>query len=203
LNTLTYAAIAVAVSVIFGFLLALCAGRDKRLRTVVFVASIVLVTLPPAFGALGFIHVGTAAPAILDPVFRGRLPLGFNAAIRCLPIVAIFAMHSFGTSSPSWANIAAVHGVRLPVYLRKVLLPWLAPSLLVAGFLSALISTSDVTSALLLHPPGEGSFPLAIFSIMANAPESLTAALCLLYLGVALAVVILGVITAQFIRRKI
>ena len=112
-------------------------------------------------------------------------------------------MRSFGTSSPSWANIAAVHGVRLPVYFRKVLLPWLAPSLLVAGVLSALISTSDVTSALLLHPPGEGSFPLAIFSVMANAPESLTAALCLLYLGVALAVVILGVITAQFIRRKI
>lgn len=203
LNTMIYAAIAVAVAVILGFLLALCAGRDKRLRTIVFVASIVLVTLPPAFGALGFIHLGTAAPAILDPVLRSRLPVGFNAAIRCLPIVAIFAMRSFGTSSPSWANIAAVHGVRLPVYLRKVLLPWLVPSLLVAGVLSALISTSDVTSALLLHPPGEGSFPLAIFSVMANAPESLTASLCLLYLGAALAVVILGVTAAQFVRRKI
>lgn len=203
LNTLIYAAIAVAVAVSLGCLLALCAGRDKRLRTVVFVASIVLVTLPPAFGALGFIHVATAAPAILDPLLRSRFPMGFNSAIRCLPIVAIFAMRSLGTSSPSWANIAALHGVRLPVYLCKVLLPWLAPSLLVAGVLSALIATSDVSSALLLHPPGEASFPLAIFSVMTNAPESLTAALCLLYLGVALAVILVGLVTAQFIRRKI
>jgi iron(III) transport system permease protein len=203
LNTLIYAAIAVGVAVSLGCLLALCAGRDKRLRTVVFVASIVLVTLPPAFGSLGFIHVGSVAPALLDPLLRGRFPVGFNAAMRCLPIVAILAMRGFGTSSSSWANIAAVHGVRLPLYLRKVLLPWLAPSLLAAGLFSALISTSDVTSALLLHPPGEGSFPLAIFSVMANAPESLNAALCLLYLGVALALVIVGVITAQFVGRKI
>ena len=203
LNTLIYAAIAVGVAVSFGCLLAVCAGRDQRLRTVVFVAGIVLVTLPPAFGALGFIHVGSVAPATFDSLLRGRFPVGFNAAIRCLPIVAIFAMRSFGTSSPSWANIAAVHGVRLPLYFCKVLLPWLAPALLVAGVLSALISTSDVTSALLLHPPGEDSFPLAIFSVMSNAPESLTAALCLLYVGAALAIVVAGVITTHFCRRKI
>ena len=203
LNTLIYAAIAVGVAVSLGGLLALCAGRDKRLRTIIFVASIVLVTLPPAFGALGLIHLGSSAPAMLDPLLRSRFPVGFNAAIRCLPIVAIFAMRSFGTSSPSWANIAAVHGVRLPLYFCKVLLPWLAPALLVSGVLSALISTSDVTSALLLHPPGEDSFPLTIFSVMSNAPESLTAALCLLYLGVAIAIVVVGVITTRFCRRRI
>jgi hypothetical protein len=38
---------------------------------------------------------------------------------------------------------------------------------------------------LLLHPPGEASLPLAIFSVMANAPESLVASLCLTYLLVA------------------
>jgi iron(III) transport system permease protein len=203
LNTVIYAAIAVTVAVTLGSLLALCAGRDKRLRTVIFVASIVLVTLPPALGALGFVHVATAAPPVLDPLLRSRFPVGFNAGIRCLPIVAIFAMRSLGTSSPSWANVAAMHGVRLPVYFRRVLVPWIFPSLLLAGGLSGLISTADVTSALLLHPPGEGSFPLAIFSVMANAPESLTAALCLLYLGVAFAVVIVGTIITHLVRRKI
>ena len=71
-DTVIYVAIAVSVAVMLGSLLAVCAGRDTRLRTVVFVASIVLVTLPPAFGALGFIHVANAAPAILDPLLRSR-----------------------------------------------------------------------------------------------------------------------------------
>jgi ABC-type spermidine/putrescine transport system permease subunit II len=201
-STVIYAAIAVTVAVTLGSLLAACAGRDKRLRTVVFVSSIVLVTLPPAFGALGFIHVATAAPPALDLLLRSRFPVGFNAGIRCLPIVAIFVMRSLGTTSPSWANVAAAHGIRLPIYFRRVLLPWIIPSLLLAGMLSALISTADVTSALLLHPPGEGSFPLAIFTVMANAPESLTAALCLLYFAVALAVVIVAAITTNLVRRK-
>ena len=45
---------------------------------------------------------------------------------------------------------------------------------------------------LLLHPPGHGSLPLAVFTIMANAPEALVAMLCLFYVTLALAVAVAG-----------
>ena len=55
----------------------------------------------------------------------------------------------------------------------------------VAVLLTALLATADIATVLLLHPPGEASLPLAIFTIMANAPESLVASLCLLYILIA------------------
>ena len=45
------------------------------------------------------------------------------------------------------------------------------------------VATADITTALLLSPPGRGSLPLAIFTVMANAPEALVGTLCLLYVG--------------------
>jgi hypothetical protein len=53
--------------------------------------------------------------------------------------------------------------------------------------LVALLASAEVSTVLLLHPPGEASFPLAIFTVMANAPESLVASLCLLYFALGLA----------------
>ena len=43
---------------------------------------------------------------------------------------------------------------------------------------------------LLLHPPGRGTLPLAIFTIMANAPEALVAMLCLFYAALVAALAI-------------
>jgi len=121
--------------------------------------------------------------------------------MRCLPIAAIIAMRSLGTSSPSWADAAAVHGVPLRVYLGRVLLPWLLPAALLTALLCALIASADVSTVLLLHPPGEASLPLAIFTVMANAPESLVGALCLVYLGGAAILLALGIALTRFIRR--
>ena len=45
----------------------------------------------------------------------------------------------------------------------------------------SLLATADVGTVLLLHPPGHTSLPLAIFTVMANAPEAQVASLCLLY----------------------
>ena len=85
------------------------------------------------------------------------------------------------------------------VYFVRVLLPWLAPSALLAAAAVALLAIADIHSVLLLHPPGQSSLPLAIFTVMANAPESLVASLCLAYLGGAAALMT----AAVFLTRRI
>ena len=48
-----------------------------------------------------------------------------------------------------------------------------------------LLANAEVVTVLLLRPPGEDSYPVSIFTWMANAPVGLISALCLLYvLGV-------------------
>ena len=41
-----------------------------------------------------------------------------------------------------------------------------------------------------VQPPGEASLPVAIFTVMANAPESLVATLCLIYVAGAATILI-------------
>jgi ABC-type spermidine/putrescine transport system permease subunit II len=120
--------------------------------------------------------------------------------MHCLPLAVIIAMRSIGTTSPSWANAAAVHGVPLRLYFGRILVPHLLPAMLLAALLCALIATADVSTILLLHPPGETSLPLAIFTVMANAPESLVGALCLAYLGGAAVLMCLAAALARFAR---
>jgi ABC-type Fe3+ transport system permease subunit len=84
---------------------------------------------------------------------------------------------------PSRARAAAVHGVGVGAYLRHILLPALVPAMLASTLTVALLASGEVGLVLLLRPPGEDSLPVALFTVMANAPEATVAALCLVLLA--------------------
>jgi ABC-type Fe3+ transport system permease subunit len=87
----------------------------------------------------------------------------------------------------TWAQVAALHDVPLGRYIRNVAVPFLLPSAGLALLLVALLVTADVGTVHLLSPPGESSLPLTIFTVMANTREARVSALCLLYIGLAIA----------------
>lgn len=184
-NTLLYAAGAGVIAATLGLLLAVCAGRSDRLRTVCVGMALALFSLPPALTALGVVQLATTAPAWADPLLRSRLTVCVALGLRFFPVAAVLGLRAWGSTSATWALAAAVHGVPLTRYLWRVVLPLLLPAGAVAMLLVALLATADVSTVLLLHPPGEDSLPLSIFTVMANAPESLVAALCLVYVAVA------------------
>ena len=92
-------------------------------------------------------------------------------------------MRAVGTLSPSWTDAAKVHGVSWGRFLLRVILPLLAPAVLVGALLVMVLAAADITTTHLLQPTtGRPSLPLAIFTVMANSPEGLVASLCLIYL---------------------
>jgi iron(III) transport system permease protein len=200
-NTLRYGLVASLLATVLGLTLAVCAGRSPKLRVALLAGLVLLFALPPSLGALGWIHLAGVSPASLDPVLRSPFTVGLALALRFFPVAALFAMRGLGTASPSWADAAAIHGVPLVTFARKVVAPWLAPVLLPAAILVFLLATADVSSVLLLHPPGKGSLPLAIFTVMANAPESLVGALCLTYVGGAAVLLALAWFTMHSLKR--
>ncbi|HEV8717171.1 MAG TPA: hypothetical protein VGX03_30670 [Candidatus Binatia bacterium] len=184
-NTLLYAAGAGGIAATLGLLLAVCTGRSDRFRTVCIGMALALFSLPPALTALGVVQLATTVPAWTDPLLRSRLTVCVVLGLRFFPVAAVLGLRAWGSTSATWALAAAVHGVPLTTYLWRVVLPLLLPAGAVATLLVALLATADVSTVLLLHPPGESSLPLSIFTVMANAPESLVAALCLVYVAVA------------------
>ena len=181
-NTLLYATGSAVVAVALGFTVAFCVGRAPRRRLVVFALLLAVFSLPPALGALGTLRASSAAPAWLDPFLRSRFTVCALLGVRFLPVAAFVGIRAWGTTSASWTAQAALSGVSLAKYLRKVLLPLMAPAAALAFLLVSLAATAEVGTVLLLSPPGEATLPLAIFTVMANAPEAHVASLCVLYL---------------------
>jgi ABC-type Fe3+ transport system permease subunit len=184
-NTLVYAVGAALIASTVGLLSAFFAGRSRRLRAVCLGVSLGLFAMPPALIALGLVQLGTAAPAWADPMLRSRMTVCIALGLRLFPVAAVLGLRAWASMPVSWASAASVSGVPLGVYLRRVVFPFFVPTGMVALLLASLLAAADVGTVLLLHPPGEASLPLAIFSVMANAPESLVASLCLAYVLVA------------------
>lgn len=185
-DTLIYAALAAGIAVVIAFALAGVAGRSPARRRWLVTAALALLALPPALPALWLIP------------WSGRVTLGLALALRGLPLAILLALRAVGSMPPSWADAARVHRVSRGTYLLRVALPWCSRWALPAAVIAALLATAEVGTVLLLHPPGHASLPLAVFTIMANAPEALVAMLCLLYVSLALVLTVLG---QQFIRR--
>lgn len=174
-----------------GWTLALAVGRVRRTASVVLACCIVLFAQPPALIALGLVASASSAPVGADPLLRSDLTVVLALAARLFPVAAVLCLRAWATMPATWAMAASVHGVGLFRYAARVLLPHFGPSLALSALAVALIGAADIGTALLLHRPGSQSFPLAIFTVMANAPESLVAALCVLYVAVA-AVLVTG-----------
>jgi ABC-type Fe3+ transport system permease subunit len=180
-----YAGGAGVVATLLGLLLALFVGRSDRLRIISLGVCLAILALPPALGSLGIVYLAAGAPAWADSFLRSRATVCFVLGLRFLPVAVVLAMRAWQSMPVSWVQAAELHGVSLALYVRKVVIPFLLPSAAAAMALVALLATADISTVLLLHPPGRTSFPLAIFTVMANSPESLVASLCLAYLGLA------------------
>ena len=191
-STVIYATTAGLVAAALGTALAICAGRDIRLRGVLLAGVIVLFSLPPSLGALGLVQVASMAPSWSDPLLRSRLTVGGLLALRFLPVATLLAMRSLGTVSRSWAQVAAVHGVPLLTYVARVLAPALRPVAMLTVGLVALLASADAGTVLLVQPPGQSSLSVTIFTVMANAPESLVASLCVIYVLGATSLLVVG-----------
>jgi ABC-type Fe3+ transport system permease subunit len=115
-----------------------------------------------------------------------------------MPLAILLALRAIGSMPQSWSDAARVHRVPLATFLGRIAVPWCSRWAFPAAAIAALLATAEVGTVLLLHPPGHGSLPLAVFTIMANAPEALVAMLCLFYVALALALAVAG---QQIIRR--
>ncbi|HEY5569656.1 MAG TPA: hypothetical protein VIM81_20715 [Gammaproteobacteria bacterium] len=193
-NTLIYGIGAGIVATAVALPLVICAARVAYLRVALLAALLLLLVLPPAVGALGGVLIASEAPAWLDPLLRSRFTVAAVLGLRLTPVAAIVLLRAVGSVPPSSAFAAAIHGVGLVTYLRRLLAPFLAIPTALCIALVALLATADITTMLLLQPPGRDSLPVALFAIMANAPESLVANLSLAYL--ALAVLFVGALAA-------
>ncbi|MBI3465824.1 MAG: ABC transporter permease subunit [Planctomycetes bacterium] len=196
-TTLVFTGGAGVTAVVLATVMALAAGANQPRRLTALAVLLTLLAMPPALAAIGVSRVATDAPPQLDWLTRSQLTVALVLGLRFLPIATIAIMRAVGSLSPSWLDVARIHGVASVRLLGWVIVPMLTPAIVVSVLLVMVLSAADITTTHLLEPPGKQSLPVAIFTVMSNTPEGLVASLCLLYL---LCVVALLTAASQLLR---
>jgi len=85
---------------------------------------------------------------------------------------------------------AQIQGVKSSVRLRKILIPLILPSLFATFIISFIFSLGELGTTIMLYPPGTEIMPIKVFTIMANAPQSLVSSMSLIVLTLTLLIII-------------
>jgi len=85
---------------------------------------------------------------------------------------------------------AQIQGVKLSIKLRKILIPLILPSLFAAFIISFIFSLGELGTTIMLYPPGTEIMPIKVFTLMANAPQSLVSSMSLIVLTLTLLIII-------------
>ncbi len=81
---------------------------------------------------------------------------------------------------------AQIEGITFFTRLRKILIPLIMPTLFVAFIISFIFSLGELGTTIMLYPPGTEIMPIKVFTIMANAPQSLTSSMTLIVFSITL-----------------
>jgi ABC-type Fe3+ transport system permease subunit len=186
-TTLRYCLTAAVLAALLGFFLTLTAGRRHQGRFVLLLFCFVFLSVPAALHALGFVGIASQLPGSFDFFTRGGNAPGLAFGLRWIPIPVLFCLQSWSLLPESCHQSAALHGVPALVYHWKVTLPQLLPVVFCSLLLVALATAADVSSTLILLPPGAGTFTTRIFGVIDSTTQRTLSAMCLLYIGFGLA----------------
>jgi len=182
-TTIRYCFTAAVLSSLLGFFLTLVAGRKHQGRFLLLLFSFVFLSMPASLHALGFAGIASQLPDSFDWLTRGGNAPGLAFAFRWLPIPTLFCLRAWSLVPETCHECAALHGIPAIQYHWRTTVPQLFPVLICSFVLVALASAADVSSTLILIPPGAATFTTRIFGVIDSTTERTLSVLCLLYIA--------------------
>lgn len=85
---------------------------------------------------------------------------------------------------------AQIEGITFFTRLQKILIPLIMPTLFTAFIISFIFSLGELGTTIMLYPPGTEIMPIKVFTIMANASQSLTSSMTLIVFSITLLIII-------------
>ncbi len=179
LRSLLYAAIGATLLALLGFFCGyLVHTRALRAwRWVDFLTLLLLVLPAPVIGMglIGLWNRPATAWIYGTPI---TILLGYIA--QYLALTSRTTAVALAQIPDSMDEAAAVTGAGWFRRLFLITVPLTWPGLLAAWLIAYIFCLRDTGIALLVYPPGHDTLPVRIFTLMANSPEGLIAALCVL-----------------------
>ena len=102
----------------------------------------------------------------------------------------------------SFEESAKLMGANFFLRIRKILFPLISDGLFAAFLIGFIFCLGELGATILVYPPGTSVMPIKVFTIMANAPQSLTSAMSLIVLLITLAALIFLFLGHKILVRK-
>ena len=180
-NSLLTAGFAAAIITAIALVIGQAIARDSKIGRFVEAASMIAFIVPPGVLGVGLISVWNRA------VFRS---IYASLAIVTIGFVARYSISGIRTlgaslvrSPRSFEDAARIAGASHAQILFRILTPIHARAVGGAFLVALLFCLRDVETAILYYPPGGETLPVRIFTLEANGPEPVIAALALLQVG--------------------
>ena len=159
----------------------------------------VLAFVTPA-SVLGVGLIATWNRPSLQAVYGTSAIVALAFAARYGAVGLRTAAVSFSQGSEHYEEAAAIGGARFLRRLGRILVPIHARGLAAAWLLAVVFCLRDLETAVLLYPAGQEPLTVRIFTLEANGPEAVVAALSCVQVAMTAAVLALG--SAVLFRRK-
>jgi len=159
----------------------------------------VLAFVTPA-SVLGVGLIATWNRPSLQAVYGTSAIVALAFAARYGAVGLRTAAVAFSQGSEHYEEAAAIGGARFLRRLGRILVPIHARGLAAAWLLAVVFCLRDLETAVLLYPAGQEPLTVRIFTLEANGPEAVVAALACVQVAMTATVLALG--SAVLFRRK-
>jgi iron(III) transport system permease protein len=89
----------------------------------------------------------------------------------------------------SLEEAAIIQGISPFKRLITIWIPLVMPSLFISFMISFIFSLGELGTTIMIYPPGTEIMPIKVFTIMANAPQSLTSSMVLIVFSITLLII--------------
>jgi iron(III) transport system permease protein len=183
------ATVITAVGVVLGHALAR-ETRGARLAAGVDGVALLGFFLPSAVLGVGLIAVWNRPSMLFLYGSIAVLVLGFVARYAVIGM-RVFAA-AVAQSSPSYEDAARIGGAGYARRLLRIVLPMHRRGVVAAWLVALVFCLRDLETAVLFYPPGGEPLTVRIFTLEANGPEAVVAALAVLHVGFTLLALLTG-----------
>ena len=183
-RSLLYAVIGASLLTVLGFFLGLLWRERSYCSNIAKFAAMLLLILPGTVIGIGLIGLWNRPTTNWLYASPSILLMGYVIQYAALSGGIIYTTLSRIPSSLEQA--AAVAGAEWWRRIIFIVLPLSQRGLLTAWLVAYLFCLRDTGLAMLVYPPGEDTLPVRIFTLMANSPFGLVAALSALLIAAAL-----------------
>ncbi len=182
INSVFYSFTGAIFLLFFGFVFAYISEREK----IKSINLVLLITFGIPSTVLGIGLIKFFNTPILNFIYSGYWIIVIGYLGRFIFIAEKLISNTIKQIPLSFEESAKLMGASFFLRIKKVLFPLISDGLFGAFLISFIFCLGELGTTILVYPPGTSVMPIKVYTIMANAPQSLTSAMSLIVLLITL-----------------